>query len=114
MFSKLLILLVSLAACVLQCSWGNKPTPPGTSSNPLLPPGPAPLPGLSAADLLSYERQLAMSKMGGVHPLMHHHPQGQHALKQASMGMGAGAASQAIYDGGYQNVAAAQQLMYYQ
>ncbi|KAK4480756.1 hypothetical protein RD792_013839 [Penstemon davidsonii] len=32
---------------------------------------------------------------------------------QASMGMGAGA-SQAIYDGGYQNVAAAQQLMYYQ
>jgi nucleolysin TIA-1/TIAR len=29
------------------------------------------------------------------------------------MGMGAGA-SQAIYDGGFQNVAAAQQLMYYQ
>lgn len=94
-----------------QCSWGNKPTPPGTSSNPLPPPAPASLPGLSAAELLAYERQFAMSKMGGVHALMH--PQSQHALKQVSMGMGAGA-SQAIYDGGYQNVAAAQQLMYYQ
>ncbi|KAK4427417.1 Oligouridylate-binding protein 1B [Sesamum alatum] len=94
----------------IKCSWGNKPTPTGTSSNPLPPPAPAALPGLSAADLLAYERQLAMSKMSGVHALMH--PQGQHALK-ASMGMGAGA-SQAIYDGGFQNVAAAQQLMYYQ
>ncbi|KAL2232697.1 UNVERIFIED_CONTAM: Oligouridylate-binding protein 1B [Sesamum indicum] len=46
------------------CSWGNKPTPPGASSNPLPPPAPAALPGLSAADLLAYERQLAMSKMG--------------------------------------------------
>ncbi|XP_073133894.1 oligouridylate-binding protein 1C-like [Henckelia pumila] len=95
----------------IKCSWGNKPTPPGTSSNPLPPPAPALLPGLSAADLLAYERQLAMSKMGGVHTLMH--PQGQHPMKQASMGMGAGA-SQAIYDGGFGNVAAAQQLMYYQ
>ncbi|XP_073048306.1 oligouridylate-binding protein 1B-like [Primulina eburnea] len=95
----------------IKCSWGNKPTPPGTSSNPLPPPAPALLPGLSAADFLAYERQLAMSKMGGVHALMH--PQGQHPLKQASMGMGAGA-SQAIYDGGFGNVAAAQQLMYYQ
>ncbi|XP_052183587.1 oligouridylate-binding protein 1B [Diospyros lotus] len=96
----------------IKCSWGSKPTPPGTSSNPLPPPGPAPLPGLSAADLLAYERQLAMSKMSGVHALMH--PQGQHPLKQAAMGMGAAGASQAIYDGGFQNVAAAQQLMYYQ
>ncbi|KAK6153554.1 hypothetical protein DH2020_013193 [Rehmannia glutinosa] len=96
----------------IKCSWGNKPTPPGTSSTPLLPPAPAPMAGLSAADLLAYERQLAMSKMGGVHALMHH-PQGQHPLKQGSMGMSAGA-SQAIYDGGYPNVAAAQQLMYYQ
>ncbi|KAG6390773.1 hypothetical protein SASPL_148518 [Salvia splendens] len=95
----------------IKCSWGNKPTPPGTSSNPLLPPAPAPLHGLSAADLLAYERQMAMSKMGGVPGLMPH--QGQHALKPATMGMGAGA-SQAIYDGGYQNIAAAQQLMYYQ
>ncbi|OAY53246.1 oligouridylate-binding protein 1B [Manihot esculenta] len=96
----------------IKCSWGSKPTPPGTSSNPLPPPAAAPLPGLSATDLLTYERQLAMSKMGGVHALMH--PQGQHPLKQAAMGMGAAGASQAIYDGGFQNVAAAQQLMYYQ
>nr|GMC55736.1 oligouridylate-binding protein 1B [Ipomoea batatas]GME20214.1 oligouridylate-binding protein 1B [Ipomoea batatas] len=96
----------------IKCSWGNKPTPPGTASNPLPPPAPAPLHGLSATDLLAYERQLAMSKMGGFNALMH--PQGQHTLKQASMGMGAAGASQAIYDGGFQNVAAAQQLMYYQ
>ncbi|GMY34809.1 oligouridylate-binding protein 1B isoform X2 [Fagus crenata] len=96
----------------IKCSWGSKPTPPGTASNPLPPPVAAPLPGLSATDLLAYERQLAMSKMGGVHALMH--PQGQHPLKQAAMGMGAAGASQAIYDGGFQNVAAAQQLMYYQ
>ncbi|KAF7134804.1 hypothetical protein RHSIM_Rhsim08G0241100 [Rhododendron simsii] len=98
----------------IKCSWGSKPTPPGTSSNPLPPPAAAPMVGgLSAADLLAYERQLAMSKMGGVHALMH--PQGQHhPLKQAAMGLGAAGASQAIYDGGFQNVAAAQQLMYYQ
>lgn len=91
-----------------QCSWGSKPTPPGTASNPLPPPGPALIPGFSASDLLAYERQLAMSKMAGMNPLMHH-PQGQHALKQAAMG--ATGSSQAIYDGGFQN---AQQLMYYQ
>lgn len=90
----------------IKCSWGNKPTPPGTTSNPLPPPAPTPL-GISATDLLAYERQLAMSKMGGVPGLM-----GQYPLKQASMGMASGA-SQAIYDGGFQNVAA-QQLMYYQ
>ncbi|CAN0877728.1 Oligouridylate-binding protein 1B [Linum grandiflorum] len=101
----------------IKCSWGSKPTPPGTSSNPLPPPAAAALPmhggGVSAAELLAYERQLAMSKMGGVHALMH--PQGQHPMKQAAMGgMGAAGASQAIYDGGYQNVTAAQQFMYYQ
>lgn len=73
---------------------------------------------LSAVDLLAYERQLAMSKMGlgvgGVHgpPMM-----GQHPFKQMGMGMGMGGAagaSQAIYDGGFQSIAAAQQLMYYQ
>ncbi|XP_058079606.1 oligouridylate-binding protein 1B-like [Magnolia sinica] len=96
----------------IKCSWGSKPTPPGTSSTPLPPPTAAPFPGLSANDLLAYERQLALTKMGsGQAALMH--AQGQHALKQAAMGMGAGA-SQAIYDGGFQNVAAAQQLMYYQ
>ncbi|XP_027907695.1 oligouridylate-binding protein 1B-like isoform X2 [Vigna unguiculata] len=92
----------------IKCSWGSKPTPPGTASNPLPPPAAASLPGLSANDLLAYERQLAMSKMGSVHALMH--PQGQHPLKQAA----AIGASQAIYDGGFQNVAAAQQMMYYQ
>ncbi|KAK4269054.1 hypothetical protein QN277_022259 [Acacia crassicarpa] len=92
----------------IKCSWGSKPTPPGTASNPLPPPAAAaaPMPGFSASDLLAYERQLAMSKMGGVHALMH--PQGQHPLKQAALG-----GSQAIYDGGFQNVAA-QQMMYYQ
>ncbi|XP_024972154.1 oligouridylate-binding protein 1B-like isoform X2 [Cynara cardunculus var. scolymus] len=95
----------------IKCSWGSKPTPPGTSSNPLPEPAPAsasapgPAPMLSASELLAYERQLAMSKMA----LM-----GQHPLKQASMGMGAAGASQAIYDGGFQSVAAAQQLLYYQ
>ncbi|KAF8364891.1 hypothetical protein HHK36_032809 [Tetracentron sinense] len=96
----------------IKCSWGSKPTPPGTSSTPLPPPTAAPFPGLSATDLLAYERQLAMSKMGGAHALMH--PQGQHALKRATMGMGAAGASQMIYDGGFQNATAAQQLMYYQ
>ncbi|XP_076925239.1 oligouridylate-binding protein 1B-like [Bidens hawaiensis] len=91
----------------IKCSWGSKPMPPGTSSNPLPPPVPAPM--LSAADLLAYERQLAMSKMA----LMH--PQAQHPFKQPTMDMAAAAgASQAIYDGGFQSVAAAQQLMYYQ
>ncbi|KAL4335454.1 hypothetical protein GQ457_07G030920 [Hibiscus cannabinus] len=98
----------------IKCSWGSKPTPPGTSSNPLPPPVAAPLPGLSALDLLAYERQLAMSKMGGVHALNLMHPQGQHSLKQAAMGVGAAGGSQAVYDGGFQNVAAAQQLLYYQ
>ncbi|KAJ4953237.1 hypothetical protein NE237_030069 [Protea cynaroides] len=100
----------------IKCSWGSKPTPPGTVSTPLPPPFP---PGISAAELLAYERQLAMSKMGGAQALMGGaqalmHPQGQHALKQAAMGMGAAGASQAIYDGGFQNLAANQQLMYYQ
>lgn len=97
-----------LCGKIIKCSWGSKPTPPGTASNPLPPPAAAPLPGLSATDILAYERQLAMSKMGGVHAALMH-PQAQHPLKQAAIG-----ASQAIYDGGFQNVAAAQQMMYYQ
>ncbi|KAL8249977.1 hypothetical protein R6Q59_033670 [Mikania micrantha] len=86
----------------IKCSWGSKPTPLGTSSNPLPPPVPAPM--LSTADLLAYERQLTMSKMA----LMH--PQGHQPLKQATMDMAAVGASQAIYDGGSQSVPAAQQL----
>ncbi|KAE8655476.1 Oligouridylate-binding protein 1A [Hibiscus syriacus] len=96
----------------IKCSWGSKPTPPGTTSNPLPPPAATLLPGLSATDILDYERQLAMNKMGSVHALMH--PQGQHPLKQAAMAVGTSGASQAIYDGRFQNIAAAQQLMYYQ
>ncbi|ERN05592.1 oligouridylate-binding protein 1 isoform X2 [Amborella trichopoda] len=90
----------------IKCSWGNKPTPPGASSTPLPPPA-APLPMLSPSDLLAYERHLALNKMG-----MNMIPP-QHPLKPTSAPMTAGA-SQAIYDGGFQNVAAAQQLMYYQ
>lgn len=95
----------------MQCSWGSKPTPPGTTSKPLPPPVAVQIPGLSTADLSAYERQMALSKMASVQALMH--PHGQHALKQAAMGMGAIGNSQAIYDGGYHNVATTQQLMYY-
>ncbi|RWV82383.1 hypothetical protein GW17_00056120 [Ensete ventricosum] len=94
---------------VCQCSWGSKPTPPGTASTPLPPPAAA-FPGLSAADFFGYDRSLALAGAGANQALIH--VQGQHALKQAAMGMGAGA-SQVIYDGGFQNVSAAQQLMYY-
>ncbi|WJZ97656.1 hypothetical protein VitviT2T_016244 [Vitis vinifera] len=96
----------------IKCSWGSKPTPAGTSSTPLPPPAAPHMPGISAADFAAYERQMALSKMGGAQGLMH--PQAQHALKQTAMGMGAGGSSQAIYDGGFQNAATTQQLMYYQ
>ncbi|CAL9110616.1 unnamed protein product [Musa textilis] len=93
----------------IKCSWGSKPTPPGTASAPLPPPAAA-FPGLSAADFFGYDRSLALAGAGASQALIH--VQGQHALKQAAMGMGAGA-SQVIYDGGFQNASAAQQLMYY-
>lgn len=99
---------------MLQCSWGSKPTVPGTSSAPLPPPAVVHMPGLSAADLAAYGRHMEFSKYGGAQMMSMMHPQGQHALKQAAVGMGAAGASQAIYDGGYQNVATTQQLMYYQ
>lgn len=99
----------------MQCSWGSKPTPPGTASAPLPPPALAPYtPGVSAVDLISYERSLALSKMAANPALM-----GQvAALRQAAMGMGTGA-SQAIFDGSFQSVnpqqqqQQQQQLMYY-
>ncbi|WVZ50304.1 hypothetical protein U9M48_001570 [Paspalum notatum var. saurae] len=102
----------------IKCSWGSKPTPPGTASSPLPPPAPAQFPaGASATDFLTYQR-LALSKMATNPALM-----GQHALKQAAvLGMDTGA-SQAIYDGGFQGINAAaaataaaqqqQQLMYF-
>ncbi|KAG8491417.1 hypothetical protein CXB51_014653 [Gossypium anomalum] len=98
----------------IKCSWGSKPTAPGTSSAPLPPLAAAHMPGFSAADLAAYERHMAMSKYGGAQVMSMMHPQGQHALKQAAMGMGVAAAGRAIYDGGYQNIATTQQLMYYQ
>ncbi|RVW43987.1 Oligouridylate-binding protein 1 [Vitis vinifera] len=69
----------------IKCSWGSKPTPAGTSSTPLPPPAAPHMPGISAADFAAYERQMALSKMGGAQGLMH--PQAQHALKQTAMGM---------------------------
>lgn len=94
----------------VKCSWGSKPTPPGTSSTPLPPPAAAVnMPGFTAADFAAYERQMAMSKMGGAQALMV--PQNQHALKAA---MGMGGASQALYDGTFPGVATTQHLMYYQ
>ncbi|KAK4483702.1 hypothetical protein RD792_010904 [Penstemon davidsonii] len=88
----------------VKCSWGSKPTPPGTSSSPLPPPGAAHYPsGITAADLAAYERQLALAKMGGgAQALMH-----QQAQRL-------GVASQAIYDGGYSSIATTQPPMYYQ
>ncbi|KAL9274261.1 Oligouridylate-binding protein 1B-like protein [Drosera capensis] len=94
----------------IKCSWGSKPTPPGTASNPLLPPAPAPFPTVSPADLIAYQRQLVMSKMGGMQLLMH--TQAQLPLNKGGVGMAAPGTSQAIYDGGYQNAAAAQQMYF--
>jgi nucleolysin TIA-1/TIAR len=96
---------------ILQCSWGSKPTPPGTASTPLPLPVSThvPVPGLSLAGLAAYERQLALSKMNGTHVLLQQ--QNQHALKQAAMGMGAVGAG---YGAGFPNAATTQHLMYYQ
>ncbi|KAK2412373.1 ubiquitin-specific protease ubp1 [Trifolium repens] len=95
----------------IKCSWGSKPTPPGTASTPLPPPVSThvPVPGLSLAGLAAYERQLALSKMNGTHVLLQQ--QNQHALKQAAMGMGAVGAG---YGAGFPNAATTQHLMYYQ
>lgn len=86
----------------MQCSWGSKPTPPGTSSNPLPPPSQPYqiLPnasmnqGYSPADLLAYQRQLALSQAAAT-----------------SMALNSDG-SQSMYDG-YSNTSAGQQLMYY-
>ncbi|XP_040382159.1 oligouridylate-binding protein 1-like isoform X2 [Oryza brachyantha] len=97
----------------IKCSWGNKPTPPGTTSAPLPPPA---APSLTAADILEYQRTLALSKMASTQALMQAQAQQQH-LKPA-MGMGPGA-SQAMYDGSFPGVGIGasqqhqQQLMYY-
>ncbi|XP_057501579.1 oligouridylate-binding protein 1-like [Actinidia eriantha] len=88
----------------IKCSWGSKPTPPGTSSTPLPPPAAAHMPlGLSAADLVPYERQLALSKMGA-----------QAMMQLQGQRIGAAGASQAFYDGRYPGIATTQPSIYYQ
>uniref|UniRef100_A0A453RKY6 RRM domain-containing protein n=1 Tax=Aegilops tauschii subsp. strangulata TaxID=200361 RepID=A0A453RKY6_AEGTS len=98
----------------IKCSWGNKPTPPGTSSKPLPPPIASYQPiamagvpqGFTAAELLAYQRQLALSQAAAGQIA------GQHGLAgQVSAGLLA-AGSQALYDG-YPSQTSAQQLMYY-
>lgn len=101
-----------------QCSWGTKPTPPGTASNPLPPPVPSfqvlPTPGVpqgyTAAELLAYQRQLLFNQAAAAAaagPMA-----GQHGLAASvSAGVLSGG-SQAMYDG-YPNHSSAQQLMYF-
>ncbi|KAH6817250.1 oligouridylate binding protein 1B [Perilla frutescens var. frutescens] len=86
----------------VKCSWGSKPTPPGTSSTPLPPPAVAHMPGFTAADLAAYERQLTLNKIGAAQALMN---QQGHRL---------GAATQPIYDGGYSSMGTTQPPLYYQ
>lgn len=100
----------------IKCCWGNKPTPPGTSSNPLPPPSPSfhvmgaagLQQGYSVAGLLAYQRQLALNQAPSA-PLAA--PPGLAAASQVSVGLIPGG-SQAIYDG-YPNSTSTQQLMYY-
>ncbi|KAF8407363.1 hypothetical protein HHK36_006491 [Tetracentron sinense] len=104
-----------------QCSWGSKPTPPGTASNPLPPPYQIlPTPGINqgyaAADLLAYQRQLALNQAAGSglsgQALLQ--MAGQHGLAapQASRGSNS-VGSQGMYDG-YPNNSSGQHYMYYQ
>ncbi|KAJ8628835.1 hypothetical protein MRB53_022158 [Persea americana] len=97
----------------MKCSWGSKPTPPGTASNPLPPPVPpfqvlpnsGPNQGYSAAELLAYQRQLALNQAAGSglpgQALLHMAGQqgfSAAAAAQAAVGMNSGG-SQAMYDG---------------
>ncbi|KAE8056529.1 hypothetical protein FH972_013297 [Carpinus fangiana] len=105
----------------MKCSWGSKPTPAGTISNPLPPPTQPYqiLPnasinqGYSSAELLAYQRQLALSQAAasGLSGQALMQMTGQHGMVAASMGSSSGG-SQAMYDG-YPNNSSAQQLMYY-
>ncbi|CAN1792018.1 RNA-binding protein 208 [Linum perenne] len=99
----------------MKCSWGSKPTPAGTISNPLPPPAAQPYQIITSDHLLIYQRQLALSQAAaaaasGLSGQALVQFTGQHSLA-ASMGLGS-AVSQALYDG-YPNSSAAQQLMYY-
>lgn len=101
----------------MKCSWGTKPTPPGTASNPLPPPVPSfqvlSTPGVpqgyTAAELLAYQRQLLFNQAAAAAagPMA-----GQHGLAApVSAGVISGG-SQAMYDG-YPSHSSAQQLMYF-
>nr|CAD1844024.1 unnamed protein product [Ananas comosus var. bracteatus] len=84
----------------MKCSWGTKPTPPGTVSNPLPPPvSPFQLlpAGYTATELLAYQRQLALS---------------QAAAASGAMAGLLSSGSQAMYNG-YPSSSSAQQHLYY-
>lgn len=69
--------------------------------------------GYSPAELLAYQRQLALSQAAasGLSGQALVQMTGQHGLAAASMGLSSGG-SQPLYDG-YPNNSLAQQLMYY-
>lgn len=81
----------------MKCSWGNKPTPAGMTYVPLPPPAAPSLP--AAADLLAYQRAIALNRMASTQALMQ--PQ------QTAMGMGV--TNQSMYDGTFQNMGSSQQ-----
>lgn len=105
----------------VQCSWGSKPTPPGTVSNPLPPPAQPfqilPTTGMnqgySPTELLAYQRQLALgpAAVSGLSGQALVHMTGQHGLAAASIGLSSGG-SQAMYDA-YSGNSSRQHLMYY-
>ncbi|XP_028781228.1 oligouridylate-binding protein 1 [Neltuma alba] len=105
----------------MKCSWGNKPTPPGTASNPLPPPTQPyqilPTTGMnqgySPTELLAYQRQLALSQaaVSGLSGQALVHMTGQHGLAAASIGLSSGG-SQAMYDA-YSGNASRQHLLFY-
>ncbi|PIA43987.1 hypothetical protein AQUCO_01800214v1 [Aquilegia coerulea] len=104
----------------MKCSWGNKPTPAGIASNPLPPPvppyhilaGPGMNQGYSAAELLAYQRQLALNQVAGSGL------SGQSLLQMQGLANGQGSTSlasggsQNMYNA-YPNSSSNQQLMYY-
>ncbi|XP_076908241.1 oligouridylate-binding protein 1-like [Bidens hawaiensis] len=78
----------------LKCSWGSKPTPPGSTSTPLALPVAGNNIGFSAMDIAAYKRLMALSKMTAL--------------------MGGAANQGAMHDGGYSGIAGTQAPMYYQ
>ncbi|WVZ20225.1 hypothetical protein V8G54_007547 [Vigna mungo] len=116
-----LIYIIGRRPCFYSIVPFLKPTPPGTASNPLPPPAQPyqilPTAGMnqgySPAELLAYQRQLALSQaaVSGLSGQALLQMTGQHGLAPASMGVNSGG-SQAMYDG-YTGNSSRQQLMYY-